>query len=530
MPQGPDLFSGRRWTALAVIADACVLALAAFLAATAGGGLDDRTAHALLLTGGLVVLWRSGTRGLHGDRAGRIGLLDTIRLTHGAVGLGTATALAAAALADAAPATSRGLLLAGALAAVLLPLARTVLGLVRTRARTAGRSGRTTLVVGAGRVGASLERRLRVNPDLGLRPVGFLDDDPGPGFVEEAGRGPLLGTLDDLEHVVATTRATHVVIAFTHAPDSRVRDLLQECEALDLEVSVVPRFYENVNDRLWVEHVGGLPICGLRTVHPHAWQFAVKHVLGRLVAIAAVLAAAPLLGALALAVRLTSPGPVLYRQRRVGRDGQVFDILKFRTMRVADAASDAQLRARLTAAGVGPGGVEGVDRRTPIGALLRRTSLDELPQLLNVLAGHMSLVGPRPERPEFVELFGGRIRRYDDRHRVKSGMTGWAQVNGLRGQTSLSDRIELDNWYIQNWSLWLDLKILLLTPLEVLRSRAESGGGPAAGGAAVGEQEGSDTTSLAAVASASGSVTEGAPQAAPVAGPGASSPGVAAGA
>jgi lipopolysaccharide/colanic/teichoic acid biosynthesis glycosyltransferase len=157
---------------------------------------------------------------------------------------------------------------------------------------------------------------------------------------------------------------------------------------------------------------------------------------------------------------------VLYRQRRVGVDGRAFDILKFRSMREAP-------RGEFVPAGgaAAPGGVEGVDRRTRVGRLLRNTSLDELPQLINVLRGEMSLVGPRPERPEFVQRFAHQVHRYEDRHGVRSGITGSAQVNGLRGQTSIADRVEWDNYYIRNWSLKLDMRILALTVLEVMRFR-----------------------------------------------------------
>jgi len=175
-------------------------------------------------------------------------------------------------------------------------------------------------------------------------------------------------------------------------------------------------------------------------------------------------------------VRVSSRGPVLFRQRRIGRDGKVFDLYKFRSMHlsrqeeVALNDDDTTAFEFLLGGDTAPGGVEGNDRRTPIGRLLRRSSLDELPQLLNVLRGEMSLIGPRPERPEFVELFNQDIIRYDDRHRVKSGITGWAQVHGLRGQTSLAERIEWDNSYIAHWSLGLDLKILALTPAALFRN------------------------------------------------------------
>jgi lipopolysaccharide/colanic/teichoic acid biosynthesis glycosyltransferase len=182
-----------------------------------------------------------------------------------------------------------------------------------------------------------------------------------------------------------------------------------------------------------------------------------------------ILVLAPLLAAIAITVSLTSPGPVLFRQRRVGRDGHAFDLLKFRTM--GDPASSNVFEPPV---GCAPGGIEGEDRRTRIGRFLRATSLDELPQLINVLRGDMSLVGPRPERPDYVTRFAREVARYDDRHRVKSGITGWAQVNGLRGQTSIADRVEWDNYYIQNWSLGLDLRILALTVVTVLQCRGDT--------------------------------------------------------
>ena len=180
-----------------------------------------------------------------------------------------------------------------------------------------------------------------------------------------------------------------------------------------------------------------------------------------------------ILGA-ALAVRLSSAGPIFFSQRRVGRDGKVFDLYKFRSMQLEpeqDRSPEGSGALDFLLAGdVAPGGVEGADRRTAVGRILRSSSLDELPQLLNVLRGDMSLIGPRPERPEFVELFRQDIVRYGDRHRVKSGITGWAQVHGLRGQTSLAERVEWDNYYIAHWSLGLDLKVLALTFVALFRN------------------------------------------------------------
>jgi exopolysaccharide biosynthesis polyprenyl glycosylphosphotransferase len=233
--------------------------------------------------------------------------------------------------------------------------------------------------------------------------------------------------------------------------------------------------FDTINDRVGYDTVGGLPLLSFNAVDPKGLQFAIKHALDRVLALVLLVAFSPVILLAAIAVRLSSPGPAFFRQRRVGRDGKVFDFYKFRSMRVAlaPAQQDEQGSSAvdfLLAGDIAPGGVEGEDRRTTVGRFLRGTSLDELPQLFNVLRGDMSLVGPRPERPEFVELFRQDIMRYGDRHRVRSGITGWAQVHGLRGQTSLAERVEWDNYYIAHWSLGLDLKILALTLVALFRN------------------------------------------------------------
>jgi exopolysaccharide biosynthesis polyprenyl glycosylphosphotransferase len=353
-------------------------------------------------------------------------------------------------------------------AAIYLSAGRTGLLLAQKGSRKRGEGMEPTLIVGAGQVGSLVYDRLEAHPELGLAPVGFLDKDPFVAGGTENDR--LLGASWDLERIVKQHGVKHVVLAFSSAPHSVLLDLVARCEAANLRVSVVPRLFERMPSRVDVTHVGGLPLLHLRPSNPRGTQYAVKYALDRVLAVVAIVLLSPLLAAITLAVLVSLGRPVLYRQRRVGRDERPFEMLKFRTMRPASASDDTSLELTAETA---PGGVEGTDRRSRVGALLRKSSMDELPQLLNIARGDMSFVGPRPERPEFAEYFDENVYRYGERHRVKGGLTGWAQIHRLRGKTSLADRVEWDNYYIENFSLWLDLKIILLTVPEVLRGGTE---------------------------------------------------------
>jgi exopolysaccharide biosynthesis polyprenyl glycosylphosphotransferase len=360
-------------------------------------------------------------------------------------------------------------------ALIAVGIGRIALSGAQRLARARRLVGKPVLIMGAGVVGAQVARRLEAHPEYGLAPVGFLDEDPR-SIAEVGGRDlPVLGTVEDLDATVTSTGVRHLIVAFSSVADERVSRLIQRCQELGIEVSVVPRMFDTINNRVGYDTVGGLPLMSFTRVDPRGLQFAIKHALDRVLALVFLLLLSPIILSSALAVRLSSRGPVLFRQRRVGRDGNAFDLYKFRSMRVEPGQADpegegAEPLEFLIVGDIAPGGVEGPDRRTAVGRFLRRTSLDELPQLLNVLRGEMSLIGPRPERPEFVELLNQDIVRYDDRHRVKSGITGWAQVHGLRGQTSLAERVEWDNYYIANWSIGLDLKILMLTLVALFRN------------------------------------------------------------
>ncbi|HEX2042554.1 MAG TPA: sugar transferase [Acidimicrobiales bacterium] len=449
----------RRGLVAAFLADALAVTLGSVAAATgtvlAGAGAPQ-LAWALAL-GGLTVLLLCD-RGYYRFRI-RSSLLDELAQVLGATTTAAAMVVTARVLVRPAAELGAQTVRSWAFVSVYLAVARFGQSLSR---RGPVRPGLRTLIVGCDQVGQVLARRLLERPHSGLLPVGFLDTAP-PGEDDDEPGIPFLGSPDDLERHVDEHEIGHVVLGFCNSSPAAMLMLAQRCRALGLGVSVVPRLYEQVTSRTDVDHLGGLPLLQVHQSDPRGWQFTAKYVLDRVLAAVALVVLAPLLLVVAAAVKLSSPGPVLYRQRRVGLDGREFEILKFRTMtddtgdgkgEPGEAAAAAMLQQRSQ---------DDVDRRTPLGRWLRRLSIDELPQLLNVLRGDMSFIGPRPERPSLAAAFEHHVHRYGDRHRVKSGITGWAQVHGLRGKSSLSDRIEWDNYYIENWTPWLDVKIALLT-------------------------------------------------------------------
>ena len=453
------------WVVTCLIVDGVMLAtaiLVAELGAVAAGVTSTPTPW--LCAFALLVLVFFRLRGMYAPRL-RLQVLDDVRLVLAATSVAAMAVICARVLlTDDASVADQGIRI-WAFASAYLAAGRAGLFWAQAQARRRGHAGRPTLIVGAGNVGRLVARRLLEHPEYGLRPVGFIDKEPLAG--EEDDELPVLGASWDLSRILIEQQVEHVVMTFSTAPHHVLLGIMRQCEQLGIGVSLVPRLFEKVTERVTVEHLGGLPLLSAHPSDPKGWQFAVKYALDRLVGAVGVLLALPLLAISALAVWLSLGRPILFRQVRVGRDGRPFEMVKFRSMRpsAADQATGPRL---MLPADTAPGGVEGADRRTRVGAFLRRTSLDELPQLLNVVKGEMSLVGPRPERPEFVGLFQQRVYRYPDRHRVKAGITGWAQVHGLRGKTSIADRVEWDNYYIENWSLWLDLKIVVMTALAVL--------------------------------------------------------------
>jgi exopolysaccharide biosynthesis polyprenyl glycosylphosphotransferase len=327
---------------------------------------------------------------------------------------------------------------------------------LRRRRRRGG--GEPTVVAGAGGVGVRLAQILLSRPEFGLRPVGFVDAaDRHPQCLP----APFLGPIDALPHIADQQRARHVLVAFPATVDAELVAALRACGQAGRTVLVVPRLFEMNVGCLKAESVQEIPI--VRMPPPPTWRrtWRLKRVIDVTGAGLSLVLLSPLLLLCALAVSWESGRDrVLFRQERVGAHGRRFHMMKFRTL---SPSSDAESQTQWS--------VNGDPRVGPVGRLLRSTSLDELPQILNVLRGEMSLVGPRPERPFFVEKFQAAHPRYRDRHRVPAGMTGWAQVHGLRGDTSIEHRALFDNYYIENWSLGLDIKIMLLTVRTLIRSR-----------------------------------------------------------
>jgi exopolysaccharide biosynthesis polyprenyl glycosylphosphotransferase len=314
-----------------------------------------------------------------------------------------------------------------------------------------------TLLIGGGALAAELVRVLGRYPRYGLSVVGFMEDGTDCTAEEVA---PRLGGLRDLERVVRETGIDVLLIADGELSERELLDAVRTPACLRCDLLIVPRMHHFHTQTGLADHIGSIPIMRIRTPNLTGPARLIKRGFDFLVAGLLLALVSPVLALCALAVRLEGGHGVIFRQARVGRDGRLFDCLKLRSMRPVDATESATNWS-----------IVGDDRVGPVGRILRRTSLDELPQLWNILHGDMTLVGPRPERPHFVRQFSAQYDRYDHRHRVQAGLTGLAQVSGLRGDTSIADRARYDNYYIENWSLWLDIKIIIRTFHEVLLVR-----------------------------------------------------------
>ncbi|MBX6771996.1 MAG: undecaprenyl-phosphate glucose phosphotransferase [Chloroflexi bacterium] len=399
-----------------------------------------------------------GANGMYRPRRS-ISWVDHIYLIFTSVSVATAIAMVSTSVVWPETSSSRLMVaLAWALSILYITVVRYVIYRLQVSLRKRGIGVHRLLIVGTGEPAHLVLERIRHSPGIGYRPVGFLAEEPGPTVAHGL---PVLGTLDSIAEVVRTHQIHDVVIAIPTLSRQRLLDLVTQCANEKVNIKVFPDLFQFMTSGVNIGDLNGLPLISVKDVALRGWNLAIKRAMDVVVSAIALVLLSPLMLLIALLIKITSPdGPVFLIQERVGLDGRPFPIIKFRTMR-----PDAEKETGAVWA------VPNDPRRTRLGAILRRYSLDELPQFINVLVGDMSLVGPRPERPVFVEQFRRTIPRYFERHREKAGLTGWAQVNGLRGNTSIEERTAYDVWYIENWSLWLDIKILLKTLVVVFTDR-----------------------------------------------------------
>ncbi len=314
-----------------------------------------------------------------------------------------------------------------------------------------GKELKTVAIVGSNENAEAIFSILSSHTSLGYEVVGYYADAQAPAHYKLS-EVRYLGFIKDLPNQISAYRLQAALIALSHKEHPQLLEMIRESEGLNIEMMMVPDMLDMMTSRVRIQEIEGIPFLKIKEIPLSTWNRISKRSFDVAFSSVILLLTLPITVILALIIKFSSTGPVFFIQERIGLDGRPFSLIKFRTMRTDAEASTGPVRAK-----------KGDMRVTSIGKILRRTSLDELPQLWNVLKGQMSIVGPRPERPFFVEQFKGKIPRYLERHRVKTGMTGWAQVNGLRGDAPIDERTKYDVYYVENWSLVFDLKIILKT-------------------------------------------------------------------
>ncbi len=341
---------------------------------------------------------------------------------------------------------------------VLVVVGRMLYRYLTVRLRDFGIGRDNVLLVGSGEVARTVAEKIRWSPNLGLNIVGAVNGE-AMGAVGEV---PIIGTTAELPEIIDQYEVDEVIIALPEASRHELVQLVSKCQRGKVDIKVYPDIFAYMSGGLTVDDLNGMPLLSVRDVALRGWKLSLKRAMDVMGAFAGLVVLSPFMTLTALLIKLESPGPVFFCQERMGLDGHPFPMIKFRSMR-ADAEKH------------GPGWTTENDPRvTRMGRFMRRTNWDEIPQLINVFWGHMSLVGPRPEQPYYVQKFREYIPRYMERHREKAGMTGWAQINGLRGDTSILERTKYDLWYVENWSLWLDVKIVLRTMIQTFFGRNQN--------------------------------------------------------
>lgn len=320
---------------------------------------------------------------------------------------------------------------------------------------SSGRDTKNVILIGSNPTAARVYEMIANQPSLGYHILGYFT--AGPRKNLSGTKAKFLGTLSKVPLFVRNNNVDVILIALSSKDHPLLLDLIRDCEGLNTEMLMVPDLVDLMTSRVRITELEGIPFLQVKEAALSTWNQIIKRGFDAGTAAIVLLLASPVMILIAIMVKLTSPGPVFYLQERIGLDGKPFRVIKFRTMKINAEKESGPVWAR-----------KDDPRTTSIGRILRRFSLDELPQLLNVLKGEMSIVGPRPERQFFVDRFKGQIPKYLDRHRVKTGMTGWAQVNGLRGNAPIEERTKYDVYYVENWSLAFDLKIISKTLRAVL--------------------------------------------------------------
>jgi exopolysaccharide biosynthesis polyprenyl glycosylphosphotransferase len=404
----------------------------------------------------LVIVVVFAIRRLYIPRRG-FGRVDLLYQVSAAVGVGWLAALSVTFFVYRALEPPRLMLVYWALLSIALVwLTRVVLDALLREGHRRGRDLERVLIVGDGEQAQVVEGKIRSAPELGYRVAGFIGNGSPNPMVE-----PVLGGLAEIPEIVRDHAVGEVIIAWAGISHHELVDIVTGCTRQRVDIKIFPDIFDLMAREVETSELTGLPLMRVRDVALRGWMRFLKRALDVGVSWSLLVLLSPLLLGMALLVKLTSPhGPVLHVQERVGLDGRPFYMLKFRSMRPDAEAESGPVWT-----------VPNDPRRTRLGATIRRFSLDEFPQLVNVLVGEMSLVGPRPERPEFVAQYANLVPRYRERHMEKAGMTGWAQVNGLRGMTSIVERTEYDLFYVETWSLAFDIKILLKTLAAVIRDR-----------------------------------------------------------
>lgn len=337
---------------------------------------------------------------------------------------------------------------------LLLILGRGVHYGIRNALRDWGIGKDRLLIVGTGDTARMILQRILWSPNLGYETVGIVTN--GRFHTNNLLNIPVLGTAEQLPELIEQHQIDEVIIAMPEAGHRETVRIISYCERGRVSIKVFPDIFQFITSQAGIDDLGGLPLLSVRDYALRGYLLIFKRIMDLAGAAFGLIFLSPIMLLVAIAIKLESPGPVFFVQERMGLDGKPFLLIKFRSMR-KDAEKD------------GPGWTTDNDpRQTKLGSLLRRLEMDELPNLINVLLGEMSLVGPRPEQAHYVEQFRRIVPRYMDRHREKGGMTGWAQVNGLRGDTSIEERTKYDLWYSENWSIWLDFKIILRTLWQIV--------------------------------------------------------------